>query len=71
MSQQDYKRVLPLVNDAEKYDTLKEYAQYRIEVLRTYIETEVDCTKIRFVQGQIAELRRFMTLKEEAREKSR
>ncbi len=71
MTEKVFKQVLPLVNDPEKYSFLCEYVKYRIEILRTYMETEVDPSKLRYVQGQIAELRRFLTLQDEAREKSR
>jgi len=71
MSDNVFKNVLPLVNDPEKYNFLCEYVNHRIEMLRNYMETELDPHKLRYVQGQIAELRRFLTLQDEAREKSR
>lgn len=71
MNRQDYRDLLPVVNDVDHYQRLQAYATARIEVLRTYLETETDVEKIKRHQGAIAELRRIATLREEVIEKSK
>jgi len=60
------KKVLPLVNDTDLYPVLLAYADSRIETMRTYLETTKEHDKILEIQGAIAELRRFKTLREQA-----
>jgi hypothetical protein len=60
------KKVLPLVNDMDLYPVLLAYADSRIETMRTYLETTKEHDKILEIQGAIAELRRFKTLREQA-----
>lgn len=60
-----FKQILPLVNDKEIYDLLKSYVDFRINILRGFLEKEKEFSRIKEIQGSIAELRRFYTLREE------
>ena len=62
------KKILPLVNDVEKYPLLQDYVDNRIETMRNFLENTKDHDKIMEVQGAIAELRRFQTLRDQALE---
>jgi len=62
------KKILPLVNDVEKYPLLQDYIENRIETMRNFLENTKDHTKLTEVQGAIAELRRFQTLRDQALE---
>lgn len=62
------KKILPLVNDVEKYPLLQDYIDNRIETMRNFLENTKDHDKILEVQGAIAELRRFQTLRDQALE---
>lgn len=61
MTKDQYRELLPLVNDGQSYGLLKKYAEYKIEVLRGYLENQKEPTKIYELQGAIAELRRIAT----------
>jgi hypothetical protein len=65
MTKDQYREMLPLVNDYEQFNRLKTYAIHRLEVLRTQLETQKEPSRIYEIQGAIAELRRFSTLREE------
>ena len=60
--------IIPLVNDVDHYPLLQKYVEERIEVLRTFLEKTTEHEKIREIQGAIAELRRFQTLRDQALE---
>ena len=62
------KKILPLVNDVEKYPLLQEYIDNRIETMRNFLENTKEHDKVLEVQGAIAELRRFQTLRNQALE---
>lgn len=62
------KKILPLVNDPDHYPLLQDYIQDRITTYLKYLETQKDFTKIQEMQGAIAELRRFETLRDQALE---
>ena len=62
------KKILPLVNDVEKYPLLQDYVDNRIETMRSFLENTKEHDKILEVQGAIAELRRFQTLRDQALE---
>jgi hypothetical protein len=62
------KSILPLVNDPEKYPLLQDYIENRIHAMRNFLENTKDHDKIMEVQGAIAELRRFQTLRDQALE---
>jgi len=60
------KKILPMVNNQDEFATLLLYVDSRIETMRSYLESTKDHTKILEIQGAIAELRRFHTLREQA-----
>lgn len=60
------KDILPLVNNTEQYPLLQVFVESRIETLRSYLENTKEHNKILEIQGAIAELRRFQTLREQA-----
>ena len=62
------KSILPLVNDPEKYSLLQDYIENRIHAMRNFLENTKDPSKLTEVQGAIAELRRFQTLRDQALE---
>ena len=57
--------VLPFVNDATHYGSFLLHVEDRIDVLRNFLEKEKDPSRVRELQGAIAELRRFYTLRDE------
>lgn len=57
--------LLPLVNEREQLDRLIAYADARIEQHRNNLEKQKDRDRILEVQGAIAELRRFASLRDE------
>jgi hypothetical protein len=65
MRKEQYREMLPLVNDHDHFNRLKQYAENRIDNLRNYLENTKEPTKIYEIQGAIAELRRFATLRDE------
>ena len=60
------KELLPFVNNTEQYPLLQVFVEARIETLRGYLENTKEHNKILEIQGAIAELRRFQTLREQA-----
>lgn len=68
MNKEISKKILPLVNDVEKYPLLQDYIDDRIETMRNFLENTKDHQKVLEVQGAIAELRRFQTLRDQALE---
>jgi glutaredoxin-related protein len=71
MDKDTARAILPLVNDLERYELLQSYVRARIEVLRGYLESTKELNKVLEIQGSIAELRRFQTLREQAVEGSK
>lgn len=65
MDKQFYREMLPLVNDKDQMERLQEYALARITTHRNNLEIEKDKDRILEIQGAIAELRRFKTLRDE------
>jgi len=65
MDKSFYRLLLPLVNNKEQMDLLHDYAAARIEGFRDLLEKQKDPQRILEVQGAIAELRRFKTLRDE------
>lgn len=68
MEKEIARKILPLVNDVEKYPLLQDYIDNRIETMRNFLENTKDHQKVLEVQGAIAELRRFQTLRDQALE---
>jgi hypothetical protein len=65
MKKEEYRELLPLVNDHEHMLKLQSYANSRIQTLQVYLETTTDPIKVYQLQGSIAELRRIATLRDE------
>ena len=70
INQNEFRQFLPLVND-ELFATLQIYANWRIAQLRYHLEAESDLNMIYRLQGQIQELKRFKTLRDEVLEGSK
>lgn len=68
MNKEDYRSLLLLVNDRDRYALLKEYAEKRINTLLFLISTDNDMDRVKRNQGAIAELRKFATLREEVKQ---
>lgn len=66
MNRDLYRQLLLLVNDKQMMDRLNLYVAARIEVLRSQLETAKDADRVREIQGSILELRRFLSLRDEA-----
>jgi len=65
MDKEFYRAMLMLVNDKKQMDLLLEYTSGKISLLRTQLETTKEHSRILEMQGAIAELRRFKTLRDE------
>ena len=65
MNKELYRSLLPLVNDKNHFEIIQEYAEARINLLRSLLETTKDHHRILEIQGAIVELRRFATLRDE------
>lgn len=65
MDKQFFINLLPLVNDKHQFQALKEYADGRVASLLQQLSIERDMESVVKLQGAIAELRRFSTLREE------
>ena len=65
MDKQQYRDLLPLVNDKAIMELLEVYAKARIELRRDQLETPKDLQRISEIQGALAELRRIKTLRDE------
>ena len=57
--------LLPLVNDKDTMERLQVYLDYRINRYRDLLEVQKDFDRIKEIQGAMAELRRFKTLRDE------
>ena len=66
MQKEVAKKLMPLATSPELYPILQLYVEDRIETMRGYLENTKEHTKILEIQGAIAELRRFQTLREQA-----
>jgi len=71
MDKDTARAILPLVNDLERYELLQLFVRNRIETLRGYLENTKELNKVLEIQGAIAELRRFQTLREQSIEGSK
>lgn len=60
--------LLPFVNDTSHYDILQSHVEDRINTLRGFLENSKEHSKILEIQGAIAELRSFQSLREQALE---
>jgi hypothetical protein len=60
-----YRRLLILVNDKNNMDLLQEYVSARIAQYHKQLEGAKEHQRVLEIQGAIAELRRFNTLRDE------
>ena len=67
MDKDQYRTLLPLVNDKAAMQLLEEYAKARIEIRRDQLEQTFNAERFREGQGALAELRRLLTLADEVR----
>ena len=65
LDKQQYRDLLPLVNDKGVMELLEIYARARIELRRDQLEQTVHSDRFKSTQGSNAELRRLLTLREE------
>ena len=65
MDKQLYRALLMLVNDKKSMELLIEYAEAKIALHHKQLEDSKDHHDILRLQGAIAELRRFKTLRDE------
>lgn len=63
------KELLWFVNDPQCSAALEIYVEYRLKEYRRQLETIKDFNRILEVQGAIAELKRFATLRDEVQAK--
>ena len=59
------KQLLPVVNTKPHMDALEAYAQDRISALHIHLEAAQSMDEVKGLQGRIAELKRFHTLRDE------
>jgi len=59
------KELLPLVNDVDDLKALHVYAEDRLKVIRNDLDTNTDLNSILRLQGQIKELKRLLSIREE------
>lgn len=62
---QFYRSLLLLINNEDQMVRLQSYADHRINTLRNQLEKQKDRDRVLEIQGAIAELRRFSTLRDE------
>ena len=65
MDKNFYRAMLPFVNDKKQMDLLLEYTLGKILMLHQQLETTKEQNRVLEIQGAIAELRRFRTLRDE------
>jgi len=65
MDQQFYRSLLLLVNTKDHMDLLHKYVSARIDHFHHQLENTKDHQRVLEIQGSIAELRRFKTLRDE------
>lgn len=61
---------LILVNDPVMYNKLCEYANFRIEYLKEELVKAQDIKTVTFLQGQINEIKKILTLKAEVQKRA-
>ena len=65
MDKQFYRSLLILVNNKDHMDLLHKYASARIDQFHLQLENTKEHQRVLEIQGSIAELRRFKTLRDE------
>lgn len=63
--------LLPTVNDPATRESLEKYAEYRIGILQTTLETSNSIETVYRTQGAIQELRRIFTLRDEVNQRKK
>lgn len=71
MNKELARSMLILVNSPHDILLLQQYANYRIDHLRKQLDSLTDSVEIYRVQGQIKELKRLETLRDEVIESAR
>lgn len=69
MDKEIARKFIPMVNDPEFFADLKLYAAYRIEILRKELEV-CELGQVQSLQGQIKELKKICTLRDEIIQKA-
>lgn len=70
MTNETARKLLALVNNKQNMDRLSAYVQDRIEYLHRELESKDDHKDVLRLQGQIKEVKRLLTLREEAVQKA-
>jgi len=60
------RKVLPLVNVKQNNDRIEHYVNWRIDYLHQQLEQCATAEEMKLLQGQLKEVRRLLTLKDEA-----
>jgi hypothetical protein len=71
MSPDIAKKLLPLVNVDKHTHALHAYAVERIAFLHRQLEIATSYEEVKELQGSLKEMRKFLTLKEEAHQKAK
>lgn len=71
MSPDIAKKLLPVVNVEKHNNVLQAYASERIGYLHRQLEIATSYEEVKELQGGLKEMRKFLTLKEEAIQKSK
>ena len=66
MTPEAARKVLPLVNVKQNEERLEHYVDWRISYLHMQLEQGQTADEMKMIQGQIKEVRRLLTLKDEA-----
>jgi hypothetical protein len=66
MTPEAARKVLPLVNVKQNQERLEQYVDWRISYLHIQLEQCQTADEMKMIQGQIKEVRRLLTLKDEA-----
>lgn len=65
MKKETAKLMVRVVNDPDYLNILLAYVDEQIDMYHGWLETERDIQKINYMQGCIAELKKFKTLRDE------
>lgn len=71
MDQETAKKLLPLVNNQQMLNALEVYIDYRLNLARRDLEQMKDPISLYGLQGQVLELKKFYTLKDEVISKAK
>ena len=68
MTPEAARKVLPLVNVKQNEERLEHYVDWRISYLNMQLGQCQTADEMKMIQGQIKEVRRLLTLKDEAKQ---